>query len=170
MHDGCVSAFAAVFPSIGQIRMVLLQVQPMTDDYNLQRFLDAQERVYDTVLDELRVGRKSSHWIWFIFPQIAGLGHSAIAQQFAIASLNEAKAYLQHPVLGPRLRECTQLVLNVNGRSAEEIFGYPDDLKFRSCLTLFMTATTDNKIFKDALLKYFNGKPDQLTLDLLAQQ
>ncbi len=142
----------------------------MTDDYNLQRFLDAQERVYDTVLDELRVGRKSSHWIWFIFPQIAGLGHSAIAQQFAIASLNEAKAYLQHPVLGPRLRECTQLVLNVNGRSAEEIFGYPDDLKFRSCLTLFMTATTDNKIFKDALLKYFNGKPDQLTLDLLAQQ
>ncbi len=97
----------------------------MTDEYNLQRFLDAQERVYDTVLDELRAGRKSSHWIWFIFPQITGLGHSGMAQKFAITSLDEAKAYLQHPVLGPRLRECTQLVLNVNGRSAEEIFGYP---------------------------------------------
>ena len=93
-----------------------------------------------------------------------------MAQKFAIASLEEAKAYLQHPVLGPRLRACTQLVLNVNGRSAEEIFSFPDNLKFRSCLTLFMTATTDNKIFKDALLKYFDGKPDQLTLDLLAQQ
>jgi uncharacterized protein (DUF1810 family) len=142
----------------------------MTDVYNLQRFLDAQERVYDTVLDELRAGRKGSHWIWFIFPQITGLGHSGMAQQFAIASLDEAKAYLQHPVLGPRLRECTQIVLNVNGRSAEEIFGHPDHLKFRSCLTLFMTATTDSTIFKDALLKYFDGKPDQLTLDLLTQQ
>lgn len=142
----------------------------MTDRYNLQRFLDAQERVYDTVLEELRAGRKSSHWIWFILPQITGLGHSGMAQKFAIASLDEATAYLQHPVLGPRLRECTQLVLNVNGRSAEEIFSYPDNLKFKSCLTLFMTATTDDTIFKDALLKYFNGKPDQLTLDLLAQQ
>ena len=142
----------------------------MTDRYNLQRFLDAQERGYDTVLAELRAGRKASHWIWFIFPQIAGLGHSGMAQQFAISSLDEAKAYFQHPVLGSRLRECTQLVLNVEGRSAEEIFGYPDHLKFRSCMTLFMTATTDNTIFKDALLKYFDGKPDQLTLDLLAQQ
>jgi len=142
----------------------------MTDRYNLQRFLAAQAPVYDTVLDELRAGRKSSHWIWFIFPQIAGLGRSGTAQQFAIGSLDEAKAYLQHPVLGPRLRECTQLVLDVNGRSAEEIFSSPDNMKFRSCLTLFMAATTDNKIFKDALLKYFDGKPDQLTLDLLAQQ
>ena len=142
----------------------------MTDVYNLHRFLDAQERIYDTVLDELRAGRKSSHWIWFIFPQITGLGHSGMAQKFAIASLDEAKAYLQHPVLGPRLRECTQLVLNVEGRSAEEIFPYPDNLKFRSCTTLFMTATTDNKIFKDALLKYFDGKPDTLTLNLLAHR
>ncbi len=142
----------------------------MTDVYSLHRFLDAQESIYDTVLDELRAGRKSSHWIWFIFPQIAGLGHSGIAQKFAITSLDEAKAYLQHPVLGPRLRACTQLVLNVEGQSAEEIFGYPDNLKFRSCMTLFMTATTDNKTFKDALLKYFHDKPDQLTLDLLAQQ
>ncbi len=142
----------------------------MTDGYNLQRFLDAQERVYDTVIDELRAGRKSSHWIWFIFPQITGLSHSGMAQKLAIVSLEEAKAYLQHQVLGPRLRECTQLVLNVEGRSAEEIFGYPDYLKFRSCMTLFMTATTDNTIFKSALLKYFDGKLDQLTLDLLAQQ
>ena len=142
----------------------------MTDVYNLHRFLDAQQPVYDAVLDELRAGRKSSHWIWFIFPQIAGLGRSGTAQQFAIGSLDEAKAYLQHPILGPRLRACTQLVLNVEGRSAEEIFGYPDHLKFRSCMTLFLTATTDNKIFKDALLKYFDGKPDTLTLDLLAQQ
>lgn len=93
----------------------------MTDGYNLYRFLSAQEPVYDTALDELRAGRKSSHWIWFIFPQIAGLGHSSMAQQFAIGSLDEAKAYLQHPILGPRLRACTQLVLDVNGRSAEEI-------------------------------------------------
>ena len=93
-----------------------------------------------------------------------------MAQKFAMTSLDEAKAYLQHPILGPRLRACTQLVLSVNGRSTEEIFGYPDHLKFRSCLTLFMTATTDNKVFKDALLKYFDGKPDELTLDILAQQ
>ena len=147
----------------------LYQTLPMTDAYNLHRFLDAQGRVYDTVLSELRAGRKSSHWIWFIFPQIAGLGHSGMAQQFAIASLAEARAYLQHPTLGPRLRECTQLVLNVNGRRVEEIFGYPDYLKFRSCMTLFLTAATDNTIFKDVLLKYFDGKPDTLTLNLLPQ-
>ena len=140
----------------------------MADEYNLQRFLDAQDQVYDAVLGELRVGRKSSHWIWFIFPQVTGLSRSGTAQRFAITSLEEAKAYLQHPILGPRLRECTQLVLNVDGRSAEQIFGYPDHLKFRSCLTLFMTATTDDKIFQDALLKYFDGKPDALTLDILA--
>ncbi|TKB59343.1 MAG: DUF1810 domain-containing protein [Nitrospira sp.] len=142
----------------------------MRDAYNLQRFLDAQEGVYDTVLSELRAGRKSSHWIWFIFPQIPGLGHSEMARQFAITLLDEAKAYLRHPILGPRLRACTQLVLEVNGRSAEEIFGYPDHLKFRSCMTLFLTAATDNTLFKNALLKYFDGQPDQLTLDLLAQQ
>ncbi len=142
----------------------------MSDAYNLHRFLTAQEPVYDTVLAELRSGRKSSHWIWFIFPQIVGLGHSAMAQQFAITSLDEAKAYLQHPVLGQRLRECTQLVLNVDGHIDDEIFGYPDNLKFRSCMTLFMTAAIDNIIFKNALRKYFDGKPDQMTLDILAQQ
>lgn len=142
----------------------------MSDAYNLHRFLTAQEPVYDTVLAELRVGKKSSHWIWFIFPQITGLGRSGMAQQFAIGSLDEAKTYQQHPTLGPRLRACTQLVLEVNGRSAEEIFGYPDYLKFRSCMTLFLTAAPDNTIFKDALLTYFDGQPDQQTLDILAQQ
>ncbi|MGZ8406068.1 MAG: DUF1810 domain-containing protein [Nitrospira sp.] len=141
----------------------------MTDDSNLYRFLDAQESVYGTVLVELRAGRKSSHWIWFIFPQIAGLGRSAMAQKFAIGSLDETKAYLQHPILGPRLRACTQLVLNVNGRSAEEIFSYPDNLKFRSCMTLFLTAATDNTLFKNALHNYFDGKPDQLTINVLAR-
>lgn len=141
----------------------------MSDAYNLHRFLTAQEPTYDTVLAELRAGRKSSHWIWFIFPQITGLGHSRMAQQFAIGSLDEARAYLRHPVLGPRLRACTQLVLDVNGRSAEEIFSYPDNLKFRSCMTLFLTAATDNALFKDALLKYFDGKPDQLTMNVLAR-
>lgn len=131
----------------------------MTDQY-LQRFLTAQESVYDTVLGELRAGRKASHWIWFIFPQIAGLGHSAMAKQFAIGCLDEAKAYLGHPLLGQRRRECTQPVLNVEGRSAEEIFPYPDNLKFRSCMTLFMAATTDNALFNNALLTYFDGKPD----------
>lgn len=141
----------------------------MAEVFNPQRFLTAQAPTYDTVLAELRAGRKSSHWIWFIFPQIAGLGHSAMAKQFAIGSLDEAKAYLQHPILGHRLRECTQLVLDVEGRSAEEIFGYPDHLKFRSCMTLFMTAATDKALFNAALLKYFDGQPDQLTLDLLAR-
>ena len=140
----------------------------MSAAYNLQRFLAAQGHVFNPVLGELRAGRKSSHWIWFIFPQIIGLGRSGMAQTFAMTSLEEAKAYLQHPILGQRLRECTQIVLNVDGRSAEQIFGYPDHLKFRSCLTLFMTATTDNKVFKDALLKYFDSTPDTLTLDILA--
>jgi uncharacterized protein (DUF1810 family) len=142
----------------------------MTHNLTFQRFLTAQAHTYHTVLAELRAGRKSSHWIWFIFPQIAGLGHSAMAQQFAIGSLDEAKAYLQHPVLGQRLRECIQLVLNVEGRTIDEIFPYPDNLKFRSCMTLFMTAAADNTLFKDTLLKYFDGKPDQLTLDILGQQ
>ena len=142
----------------------------VNDDNNLQRFLTAQAPVYNTVLAELRAGRKSSHWIWFVFPQIAGLGHSAMAQQFAIGSLDEAKTYLLHPILGYRLRECTQLVLNVEERSAEEIFGYPDYLKFQSSMTLFKAAAPDNTFFKAALDKYFDGQPDQLTLDILAQQ
>ena len=105
--------------------------------------------------------------MWFIFPQIAGLGRSALAEEFAISSLKEAKAYLQHPILGSRLRHCTSLVLVTQGRSVEQIFGYPDDLKFRSCMTLFANTPGDNAIFKDALQKFFAGKPDQLTLDRL---
>jgi uncharacterized protein (DUF1810 family) len=143
------------------------RTQPMKDEYNLQRFIEAQDQVYAAVLDELRTGEKRGHWMWYIFPQIKGLGHSAMAQKFAIPSQEEAKAYLEHPVLGSRLRECTRLVVNVEGRSAEQIFYYPDNLKFRSCMTLFMDITGNNHIFQDALLKYFEGKPDQLTLDIL---
>jgi uncharacterized protein (DUF1810 family) len=120
-----------------------------TDDpYNLKRFLDAQRGVYEQVERELRAGRKASHWMWFVFPQIKGLGHSAMAQKFAISSVTEAKAYLDHPLLGPRLRACTQLVTNVTGLSIEEIFGYPDFRKFQSSMTLFEQATDDNQVFK----------------------
>jgi len=139
----------------------------MKDEYNLQRFIEAQNRVYAAVLDELGAGEKRSHWMWYIFPQIKGLGHSAMAQQFAITSREEAKVYLEHPVLGSRLRECTRLVMNVEGRSAEQIFCYPDNLKFRSCMTLFMEATSGNNIFQDSLRKYFEGQPDESTLDIL---
>ncbi len=137
------------------------------DSYSLRRFLDAQAPVYAQVCSELRAGRKRSHWMWFIFPQIQGLGYSPLARKFAIASLEEAKAYLDHPILGARLRECCRLVNLVEGRSIEEIFGYPDDLKFRSSMTLFAHATSDNQIFKDALKKYFNGEDDPLTLERL---
>ena len=134
---------------------------------SLDRFVQAQEPVIERVLAELRAGRKASHWMWFVFPQIQGLGRSGTAQRFAISSRAEAEAYLRHSVLGPRLRECTQLVNAVEGRSIEEIFGYPDDLKFRSSMTLFAHATADNQVFVDALNKYFGGEYDQLTLDQL---
>ena len=139
----------------------------MKDEYNLQRFIGAQDQVYPAVLDELRVGEKRGHWMWYIFPQIKGLGHSVMAQQFAITSREEAKAYLDHPVLGLRLRECTRLVMNVEGRTVEQIFYYPDNLKFRSCMTLFKETAAENNMFQDALLKYFEGEPDELTLDIL---
>jgi uncharacterized protein (DUF1810 family) len=137
------------------------------DSYSLRRFLDAQAPVYAQVCSELRAGRKRSHWMWFIFPQIQGLGYSPLARKFAIASLEEAKAYLDHPILGARLRECCRLVTQVEGRSIEEIFGYPDDLKFRSSMTLFAQATAENQLFRDALEKYCNGEFDPLTLDRL---
>jgi uncharacterized protein (DUF1810 family) len=136
----------------------------MKDEYNLQRFIGSQDQVYAAVLEELRAGEKRGHWMWYIFPQIKGLGHSVMAQQFAVTSQEEAKAYLEHPILGSRLRECTRLVLNVEGRSAEQIFYYPDNLKFRSCMTLFMDTTSGNNIFQEALLKYFEGQPDESTL------
>jgi uncharacterized protein (DUF1810 family) len=139
----------------------------MEDIYNLQRFVTAQDPVFEQVVKELAAGQKWSHWMWYIFPQIKGLGHSAMAQKFAISSKAEAQAYLAHPVLGSRLRQCTQLVLDVQGRSIEQIFYSPDDLKFRSSMTLFIASTTDHDLFRKALEKYFRGKPDQLTLDIL---
>ena len=137
------------------------------DPHNLQRFVDAQQSVIASVLAELKQGRKRGHWIWFIFPQLRGLGHSANSEFFGISSLQEAAAYLQHPVLGPRLKECTQLVNALEGRSAEDIFGDIDAMKFRSSMTLLAKATLDNEIFVAALEKYFYGEFDPLTIDYL---
>ena len=139
----------------------------LTDPYNLQRFVDAQSPVFERVISELRQGRKRGHWIWFIFPQIGGLGHSATAARFSISSRQEAEAYLNHPILGPRLRECTRLLTLIEGRSIQQILGYPDDLKFRSSLTLFASVTADNRIFRDALDKFYDGEYDALTLERL---
>lgn len=138
----------------------------MTSD-SLERFVEAQEPVIERVLAELRAGRKASHWMWFVFPQIRGLGHSPTAQRFAISSRAEAGVYLRHEVLGPRLRECTRLVNAVEGRRVEEIFGYPDHLKFHSSMTLFAHAAADNQVFLDALRKYFGGEEDPLTVERL---
>jgi uncharacterized protein (DUF1810 family) len=140
----------------------------MTADlYNLRRFADAQDPVFERVQAELRNGQKQSHWMWFIFPQIAGLGSSPMAIRFAISSRAEAGAYLAHPVLGPRLRECTRLVTNVRGHTIEEILGYPDDLKFQSSMTLFASVAADAKDFTDALEKFYDGEFDRATLDRL---
>lgn len=142
-------------------------MQSAGDRFNLQRFVDAQERAYPTVLDELRAGRKRSHWIWFVFPQIAGLGSSATAARYAISSLDEACAFLRHDVLGPRLHECTRLVNAVPDRSIGEIFGSPDDMKVRSSMTLFAHATEDNSDFVELLARYYDGNEDPLTLQRL---
>ena len=139
----------------------------MSDPFHLQRFLDAQAEVYDDVLSELRAGQKRTHWMWFIFPQIAGLGSSPTAVHFAIKSRAEAEAYLEHPIVGPRLRDCTQLVNAIDGRSIHQIFGYPDDLKFHSSMTLFANVTKDNQVFQQALQKYFNAELDRSTLERL---
>jgi len=130
---------------------------------NLQRFLDAQEPVYGQVLAELRAGAKRSHWMWFVFPQIAGLGRSPTAQVYAVASLDEACAYAAHPVLGTRLRQCTTLVLAQQARAIGDIFGFPDDLKFRSSMTLFARATGE-ALFRQALEQFYGGEEDQATL------
>jgi uncharacterized protein (DUF1810 family) len=139
----------------------------MTDPFDLQRFIDAQAPVYRRFLAELRQGQKQSHWMWFIFPQLAGLGHSPMARRFAIASREEALAYLGHGVLGPRLRECTALVNAVQGRTITEILGSPDDLKFCSSMTLFSVVSHDPE-FAEAIAKFYGGTTDQRTLDLLA--
>jgi uncharacterized protein (DUF1810 family) len=138
----------------------------MNDPFDLQRFVDAQSAVYRQVCAELVAGRKMSHWMWFVFPQLKGLGRSATAQHYGIGSQAEAQVYWAHPILGARLKQCTALVLAVDGRSAHEIFGSPDDLKFHSCMTLFAHATSE-PLFARALAKFFEGRPDAATLDLL---
>ena len=134
---------------------------------DLERFSSAQDAVYPEVLDELRRGAKRSHWMWFIFPQLAGLGRTATSRLYGIRDLQEASDYLEHPVLGPRLIECTNILLALDGYSAEAIFGFPDVLKLRSCLTLFAQASPGTSIFTRALDKYYGGEPDELTLQLL---
>ena len=138
----------------------------MDDPFDLQRFVDAQRDVHPQVCAELAAGCKRSHWMWFVFPQLKGLGRSATAQHYGIGSQAEAQAYWAHPILGARLKQCTGLVLAVDGRSAHEIFGAPDDLKFRSCMTLFAHVTAE-PLFTRALEKFFDGRPDAATLDLL---
>ena len=140
----------------------------MSDLYDLKRFVDAQENVYTNVTFELQSGEKRSHWMWFMFPQIAGLGFSAMAQRFAIASREEAIAYLAHPVLGPRLQECTRLVLDLKGKSIHDILGSPDDLKFRSSMTLF-GAVSQDPLFSQAIAKYYPDGNDPATADILAR-
>jgi len=140
----------------------------MSDPHHLQRFVEAQAGVYANVVGELAAGRKQSHWMWFVFPQVAGLGSSAMAQRYAIGSRAEAVAYLAHDVLGPRLIECTGLVMHVTGRTIHDILGSPDDLKFQSSMTLF-EAVSDNPLFAAALARYFGGGRDQATLDRLAR-
>ena len=144
--------------------MPVLAQQP----YDLQRFIDAQQPVFDRVIAELKQGRKPGHWIWFIFPQLKGLGHSSNSEFFGISSLQEAAAYVQHPVLGPRLVQCTELVNSVEGSSAEDIFGEIDAMKFRSSMTLFAKAAPDNRIFAEAIRKYFGGRLDGLTINRVA--
>ena len=139
----------------------------MDDAFDLQRFVDAQDRVYDRVLAELRAGAKRSHWIWFIFPQLTQLGSSSTAKAFGIRSVAEAQAYLAHPVLGTRLRECAQLVMAIEGRCADDIFGSPDNLKVRSSMTLFAHASDDNADFVAVLDKFYGGEQDARTVELL---
>lgn len=142
----------------------------MRDAYDLDRFVKAQEGIVERVGRELSQGSKRSHWMWYVFPQIRGLGQSMMAQQYAIGSLEEAEAYLAHPVLGRRLREWTDLVLKVRGKSAEEIFGYPDYLKFRSSMTLFSFVSEERSPFHQALETYYDGRPDEKTLRILGRK
>jgi uncharacterized protein (DUF1810 family) len=139
----------------------------MKDDYNLQRFVDAQAGVFEGACAELRRGRKTGHWMWFIFPQLRGLGFSSMAEYYGITSLAEAKWYLEHPLLGERLIECSRIVTLIEGRSLREIFGSPDDMKFKSSMTLFARAAPENPIFIAAIDKFCGGQFDSLTLDLL---
>jgi uncharacterized protein (DUF1810 family) len=139
----------------------------MSDPFKLRRFVDAQSPVYDQALNELTAGKKRSHWMWFIFPQFKGLGKSDMAETYAITSREEAEAYLEHPVLGARIREVTRIVNDLEDRTIEQIFGYPDELKFRSSMTLFAEVAEDDNEFDEALDKYFEGEADPQTLHLM---
>jgi uncharacterized protein (DUF1810 family) len=139
----------------------------MTDSNGLIKFLEAQNQLYLKALSEIKEGKKNTHWMWFIFPQIKGLGSSETAQYYGIKDLNEAALYLQHPVLGKHLIEISKEVLNIKGKTAAQIFGTPDDLKLRSCMTLFTNVKNADPIFQKVLTKYYDGLPDQLTLQLL---
>jgi uncharacterized protein (DUF1810 family) len=141
----------------------------MASPYQLERFVHAQDLngMYGQAVSELRTGRKVGHWMWFIFPQVAGLGHSSMSRKFAISSLTEAQAYMRHPILGPRLTTCAQTVIEINGKSATEIFGGIDAMKLRSSMTLFMNAAPDEPLFRAVLDKYFNGLPDKATIELM---
>ena len=137
------------------------------DSNTLNRFISAQQTIYQQVLKELLNGKKTTHWMWFIFPQIEGLGHSSTAKYYSIKSINEAKEYLDHNILGKRLLECSNIILNINGKSANEIFGYPDNMKLKSCMTLFNFVALEHKVFADVLKKYFAGEPDEQTISIL---
>ena len=139
------------------------------DPYNLRRFVEAQDPVLEEVKEELRSGHKRTHWMWYVFPQMEGLGRSQMAQRYAIPSREEAEAYLSHPTLGPRLRNCTELVNRVEGHSANDIFGSPDDSKFRSSMTLFDAVADDPTPFRTALKRYYENEPDPKTLELLSE-
>jgi uncharacterized protein (DUF1810 family) len=138
------------------------------DPYNLNRFVEAQARDYDRALSEIRTGRKRSHWMWYIFPQIAGLGSSSTAKHYAIASIDEARAYLNDPILGPRLIECTEAILSIDGKSAAEIFGSPDDLKLRSCATLFAYVSQPGSPFEQIIDKFYDDERDEKTIRLIS--
>ncbi|MDO7896912.1 DUF1810 domain-containing protein [Pseudomonas citrulli] len=139
----------------------------MHDTFDLSRFVEAQRPVFDRVLDELRAGRKTSHWMWFIFPQIQGLGRSEMAERFAISGAAEAEAYLRHDLLGPRLEACVEMLMQHRDKSARQIFGSPDDLKLRSCLTLFASVRPETPSYRQALDQFYSGELDTKTLSLL---
>jgi uncharacterized protein (DUF1810 family) len=142
----------------------------VADPFYLDRFVQAQKNIYPQVIQELRRGTKTGHWMWFIFPQLIGLGQTPMSRTYAIKTLDEARAYAQHSVLGQRLQECTELVIAVEGKSANAIFGHPDDLKFRSSMTLFLMAAPETELFQRAINKYYDGEQDARTLELLERQ
>jgi uncharacterized protein (DUF1810 family) len=150
------------------LKEITMNASHQDDPFDLGRFISAQESIFDQALAEIRAGSKESHWMWFIFPQIDGLGFSSTAKHYAIKSLEEARQYLSHPILGPRLRECTQAVLGVGGRSAHDIFGSPDDLKLKSSMTLFRSIEGQDSLFGQVLDKYYQGRRDTRTQDIVA--